>query len=52
MNMAKPIRVTPTLRGEEAKNFLKKMIKEEKYPNKKRVELIKKANSMKFDITY
>lgn len=30
--MAKPIRATPTLRGEEAENFVKQMIKREKSP--------------------
>lgn len=30
--MAKPIRATPTLRGQEAENFVKQMIKREKSP--------------------
>ena len=30
--MAKPIRATPTLRGEEAENFVKQMIKRENSP--------------------
>lgn len=30
--MAKPIRATPTLRGEEAEKFIKQMIKREKSP--------------------
>lgn len=31
-NMAKPIRATPTLRGEEARKFLKLMAKRENSP--------------------
>lgn len=50
--MAKPIRVTPTLKGEEAKEFLRKMIKEERYPNKDRVKLIEEANTVTFNVTY
>ena len=30
--MAKPIRATPTLRGEEAEKFIKQMIKRENSP--------------------
>ena len=30
--MAKPIRATPTLRGEEARKFIKEMIKRENSP--------------------
>lgn len=32
MKMAKPIRATPTLRGEEARKFVDLMIKREKSP--------------------
>lgn len=48
--MAKPIRATPTLRGEDAVRFIKDMIKEESNPNPKRIELIKKALNTKFNI--
>ena len=41
--MAKPIRATPTLRGEDAVRFVKNMIKETNYPSKARVTTIKKA---------
>ena len=33
--MAKPIRATPTLRGDEAKKFVELMIKREKSPTPK-----------------
>lgn len=40
--MAKPIRATPELRGEEAKNFVRKMIRAEKTKiTKKEIELAK-----------
>ncbi len=48
--MAKPIRATPTLRGEDAVRFIKNMIKEEKSPNPKRIDLIKQALNIKFRI--
>ncbi|MEK6921430.1 MAG: hypothetical protein AABX82_06085 [Nanoarchaeota archaeon] len=37
--MAKPIQATPTLRGEEAENFVQQMIKRENSP----ISLIDKA---------
>ena len=48
--MAKPIRATPTLRGEDAVRFIRNMIKEERRPNPKRIALIKRALSVKFNI--
>ena len=48
--MAKPIRATPTLRGEDAVRFIKNMIKEEKSPNPKRIAFIKKALTTKFNV--
>jgi len=39
--MAKPIRATPTLRGEDAKKFLEEWSKEIKHPSKERVDFIK-----------
>ena len=41
--MAKPIRATPTLRGEDARRFIENMLKESKHPSKDRVATIKKA---------
>jgi len=48
--MAKPIRATPTLKGEDAVRFIKNMIKEEKSPNPKRIVLIKQALNTKFKV--
>lgn len=48
--MAKPIRSTPTLRGEDAMRFVKNMIKEEKNPNPKRIAFIKMALNTKFNV--
>ena len=49
--MAKPIRATPTLRGEDAVRFIKNMIKEERNPNPKRIAFIKEALNTKFRIS-
>jgi hypothetical protein len=46
--MAKPIRATPTLRGEDAKRFITQMLKEERHPSKKRIKLINEALNTKF----
>ncbi len=43
--MAKPIRATPTLVGEEARKFIKNMIKEEKGPSKNRAKTIHRAKN-------
>ena len=48
--MAKPIRATPTLRGEDAVRFIKNMIKEEKNPNPKRIKFIREALKTKFRV--
>ena len=48
--MAKPIRATPTLKGEDAVRFIKNMIKEESSPNPKRIALIKEALNTKFRV--
>jgi len=49
--MAKPIRSTPSLRGQDAKRFVQNLIKEEKTPNRNRINTIKKALNMKFNVT-
>lgn len=46
--MAKPIRATPTLRGEDAVNFIKDIYKEERNPSRNRVRLIQEASQIKF----
>ena len=48
--MAKPIRSTPTLRGEDAVRFVRSMIKEEINPNPKRISFIKKSLNTKFNV--
>ena len=48
--MAKPIRATPTLRGDDARRFVRNMIKEEKSPNPKRLAIIKRALRTKFNV--
>lgn len=45
--MAKPIRATPTLRGEDAKKFIKEWTKECKNPSPGRVKFIKEAEKHK-----
>ncbi|MDI6738471.1 MAG: hypothetical protein QME12_08250, partial [Nanoarchaeota archaeon] len=50
IKMAKPIRATPTLRGEDAARFVRNMIREETRPNPKRIAFIKKALSTKFNV--
>ena len=47
--MAKPIRATPTLKGEDAINFIRDILKEEQKPSKARVNLIKEAHRIKFN---
>lgn len=45
--MAKPIRATPVLRGEDAKQFLRKMIAEQEHPNPNRIKFIENAMAKK-----
>jgi len=45
--MAKPIRATPVLRGEDARRFLRDMISEQKNPNPKRLKFIAEAEKHK-----
>ncbi|MBU1975725.1 MAG: hypothetical protein KKG59_04955 [Nanoarchaeota archaeon] len=47
--MAKPIRATPTLKGIDAVNFIKDVLKEEKNPSKARIALIKEAAAIRFN---
>lgn len=48
--MAKPIRATPTLKGEDAVNFIRELCKEERNPSKNRVKLINEASQIKFNL--
>jgi len=45
--MAKPIRATPTLRGEDARRFIREWTKECKNPSKGRIQFIKEAEKQK-----
>jgi len=45
--MAKPIRATPVLHGEDAKKFVREWQTEIKFPSKARVEFIKNAERNK-----
>ena len=48
--MAKPIRATPTLRGIDAVNFIKEMLREERRPSKARIHTLKEAMRLKFNL--
>lgn len=48
--MAKPIRATPTLKGQDAVRFVKNMIREEKNPDPRRIATIKRALRTKFKV--
>ncbi len=48
-NMAKPIRATPTLKGNEAISFIRDILKEQKSPSKARIKLISDASKIKFN---
>lgn len=49
--MARPIKSTPTLRGEDAARFVRNMIKEQNSPNPLRIAAIKRALNTKFNVT-
>jgi hypothetical protein len=44
--MAKPIEPTPVLKGEDAERFYEMLDKEERQPDQKRIEFIKKSISV------
>lgn len=48
--MAKPIRPTPTLRGEDAKRFIREVLEEQRNPSPERVKFIESAKKAKFKI--
>ena len=50
LNMAKPIRATPTLRGEEARNFMKQVLEEQRNPSKARIKLLHDAAQARFNL--
>ena len=47
--MAKPIRATPTLRGEDARNFMRQVLEEQRNPSKARVKLLRDAAQARFN---
>ena len=47
--MAKPIRATPTLRGEDARRFIIEVLEEQKKPSKERVKILNDAAQAKFN---
>ena len=49
--MAKPIRATPVLRGEDAKRFVREWLEEIKHPSKERVNFLAsvKQNKVFYD---
>jgi hypothetical protein len=47
--MAKPIRSTPTLRGEEARDFMRQVIDEQRNPSKERIKLLRDAAQARFN---
>ena len=47
--MAKPIRATPTLRGEDARKFIREVLEEQRNPSKTRVKLLHDATQAKFN---
>jgi len=47
--MAKPIRATPTLRGEEARRFIREVLEEQRNPSKARIKLLHDAMNVKFN---
>ena len=49
MRMSKPIRATPTLKGDEAVNFIREVLQEEKNPSKARLNLISEASRTNFN---
>ncbi len=47
--MAKPIRATPTLKGTEAINFIRDVLREERNPSRVRINLINEALRINFN---
>jgi len=50
--MAKPIRATPTLRGEEAQNFIRQVLEEQKNPSQARLKTLREASKIKFNFSF
>jgi hypothetical protein len=50
--MAKPIRATPTLKGQDAKNFVRDLLNEQANPNPNRINFIKESQNTKFNFNF
>ena len=48
--MAKPIRATPTLRGEDAKSFIRAVLKEQHNPSPERLRTLREAQKLKIKL--
>lgn len=48
--MAKPIRATPTLRGEDAKNFVRAVLQEQSNPSPARIKTLREAMRLKITL--
>jgi len=47
--MAKPIQATPTLRGEDAKRFIREVLEEQRNPSLARIKTLREAMKAKFN---
>ena len=45
--MAKPIRATPALRGEDARRFIREVLEEQKNPSPERLKTLHEAQKLK-----
>ncbi len=45
--MAKPIRATPTLRGEDARKFIRAVLSEQRNPSPARIKTLQEAQRLK-----
>lgn len=45
--MAKPIRATPTLRGEDARRFMREVLEEQRNPSPARIKTLREAMNLK-----
>ncbi len=48
--MAKPIRATPTLRGEDAKNFVRAVLQEQRNPSPARIKTLREAQKLRITL--
>ena len=48
--MAKPIRATPTLRGEDARNFIRAVLQEQRTPSPIRLKTLREAKNLQITL--